>query len=398
MKKAIFFISIATLLITSCGAGVSSEYNHQAPEVINDGLDVGTLDEANMDSALLGKAVDRIRAGDYGEIHSMLIFHDGKLVFEEYFPGRKYRFAGPYHLGSWVNWDHDKEHIVMSAGKSITSASIGIALEKGIIESVDQSIFDYLPNHQHLNTDGKDAITIEHLLTMTSGLAWDEWGHSYSSLENSLIRLIDVCDDQVACILEAPLVSEPGTDFVYSGGSMILLGEIIKNATGMDIEAFANENLFAPLEIDPIEWRRFDSGVVFASGEQYLTPREMVKFGVTFLDGGMWGGQQIVSEGWVEKSASPYPGPDNSWFNHFLRPIPPGDDTWGRRGYSYTWWTHEFSHKGQEIHAYWASGWGGQKIIVLPELNAVVVFTGGNFTGSDPTIKILKRYVLPAFD
>lgn len=398
MKKAILAISILFFFVSSCSNGSSVVYTYQPPEDIGDGLAVGTLDEVKIDSTSLGRAVDNIRAGEYGEVHSLLIFRDGKLVFEEYFPGHVWQWDRPNYHGPWVHWDQDSRHNIMSAGKSITSACIGIGIEEGFIESVDQSIFDYLPEHQHWATDGKDQITIEHLLTMTSGLEWDEWGASYSDINNDMLRMWVDCDDQVACVLEMPLISEPGTDFTYTGGGMIVLGEIIKNATGMDIEAFANEYLFAPLGIDPVEWRRFDSGVIYAGGEQRLSSRDMLKFGVVFLNHGIWDGQQIVSEGWVEQSATPYPGPDNSWLNNFLRPIPPGDNTYGPRGYSYTWWTHEFSHDGNRFPAFWAFGWGGQKIVVFPDQDTVVVFTGGNYTSADATAEILTEYVIPAFE
>jgi len=95
-------------------------------------------------------------------------------VLEEYFPGHKYQWDAPYHLGEWVSWDRDMSHHLMSSTKSITSALIGIAIDHGFIHSVDQSIFDYLPDHKLLCTGGKEKITIEHLLTMTSGLEWVE--------------------------------------------------------------------------------------------------------------------------------------------------------------------------------------------------------------------------------
>ena len=242
-------------------------------------------------------------------------------------------------------------------------------------------------------------ITIEHLLTMTFCLELYEWGTSYSNEKNDVIALWLDCDDPVACILEKPLVSEPGTEFTYSGGNMIVLGEIIKNATGMDIEAFSWQYLFEPLGIETPPWRWInDTDVVYAGGDQELTPREMLKFGVAYLDGGTWDGQQIVPESWVVNSAAPYSGPDNCWFNHPLRPIPPGDNTWGARGYSYTWWTHEFSHSGKSFPAFWAFGWGGQRIAVFPDQNAVVVVTGGNYTSADTTAKILTEYVIPALE
>lgn len=399
MIKTILILTVSFFYMASCGTGTSSQFNYQIPEKVDDGFDVGHLDEVSIDSGKIGSAIDDIKNGEYGEIHSLLIYRNGQLVLEEYFPGHDYKWDGPYFLGDWVEWNRDIRHNIHSVGKSITSACVGIAVDLGYIESVEQSIFEYLPEYQQFKTDGKDQITIEHLLTMTAGLEWDEWSTSYSSGENDIISLWLECDDPIACILQKPLISEPGTDFTYSSGNMILLGEIILNATGMDIESFSWKYLFDPMGIDQPEWRRFeDSGVVFASGDQLLTPREMLKFGVTYLNDGVWDGRQIIPEEWVQKSATPYDGPDNSWFNHFLRPIPPGDNTWGRRGYSYTWWTHIFSNSGQKIPAFYAYGWGGQKIIIFPNQNAVVVFTGANYTSADMTAKILKDYVIPSLE
>jgi CubicO group peptidase (beta-lactamase class C family) len=277
----------------------------------------------------------------------------------------------------------------MSAGKSITSACISIAIEEGFIESVEQSIFEYLPDYQHLATDGKDEITIEHLLTMTAGLEWDEWSASNSDINNDLIRLWVDCDDQVACVLERPLINEPGTNFTYSGGGMIVLGEIIANATGMDIEAFASKYLFAPLGIDSVVWTRFDSGVIYAGGEQMLSSREMLKFGITYLNNGRWNGEQVIPEEWASLSAVPYGN------NSGIRV--PGSDG-GRKGYSYSWWTWETKHNGQLLKTYYAGGWGGQRIFVIPELDTVVIMTGGNYTSKTHTFEIMEKYVLPAFN
>lgn len=397
--QVILLFSVNLVILTGCGSESVRTYSYRQPEQMDDGFEVGSLAQANMDVDLLRSAVDDIKGGNYGEIHSLLIYKDGNLVFEEYFPGHDYQWDGPNFHGYWVIWDMDRRHNIHSAGKSITSACLGIAIDQGFIESVDDSIFDYLPEHQHLNANGKDQITIEHLLTMTSGLEWDEWGTSYSDENNDVINLWVDCEDPITCILEKPLVSEPGTRFTYSGGNIIVLGEILKNATGMDVESFSWQYLFEPLGIENPTWRWIgDTGVIYAGGDQQLTPREMLKFGVTYLEGGSWNGQQIVPESWVENSAAPYPGPDNRWFNHALRHIPPGDNTWGPRGYSYTWWTHEFSHRGKKLPAYWAYGWGGQKIVIFPDQNTAVVFTGGNYTSADATARILVKYVISAFE
>jgi CubicO group peptidase (beta-lactamase class C family) len=151
--------------------------------------------------------------------------------------------------------------------------------------------------------------------------------------------------------------------------------------------------------IEPPAWSwSNDTGVIYAGGDQRMTPREMLKFGATYLNAGVWDGQRIVSEQWVEQSANPYPGRDSRWLNHSLRPIPPGDSTWGQRGYSYTWWTHVYSHAGKKFPTFWALGWGGQKIVVFPDHDAVVVITGGNYTSADNTAKILTKYVIPALE
>jgi CubicO group peptidase (beta-lactamase class C family) len=395
MKRRFLLICIAAVLI---GVGVYlgitlSEppipYDYQPPEGINDGLDVGTLDEVNIDFALIEKAMSDIKRGKYGEVHSMLIFKDGKLVLEEYFEGHKYQWDGPNHHGELVSWNRSMQHVIHSDTKSITSTCIGIAIDRGFIGSVNQSIFDYLPEHQHLDTDGKNEITIEHLLTMTSGLEWDEWSAPLSSAANDIVGIWFSDEDPVTYVLERPLVDEPGTSFTYSGGNMIVLGEIIRYATSMTIDEFSGEYLFGPfgpLGIDSFDWwNRFENGVIETGGGLKMTPRDMVKIGVTFLNNGVWNGTQVISEQWVEESATPYA--DNKGIDV------PGTDK-RNVGYSYGWWTKEYP----ESDMFYAGGWGGQNIFVFPELNAVVVTTGGTYTSSTRTMSLLERYIVPAID
>ena len=398
MKKKYILISIAVVLI---GVGVylgitlsepTVPYTYQIPENINDGLDVGNLDEVNIDSELIEKAVTDIRRGKYGAVHSMIIFKDGKLVLEEYFEGYKFEFDASNHRGELVTWNRSMLHYLASGTKSIVSICIGIAIDKGFIESVHQSIFDYLPEHQHLNTDGKDKISIEHLLTMTSGLEWDEWSAPPSSRNNDILEIwfqdAEEGKDPLTYILEKPLVTEPGTSFIYSGGNMIVLGEIIRNATNMYIDEFSTKYLFEPLGIDSTNWTiRYTNGVIETAGSFEIRPRDMTKIGVTFLNNGVWNGTRIISEQWVGKSATTYSG--NTGIN-----VP--NSTSGRRGYSYTWWTKQYSEAGKEVNMFFASGWGGQEIMVLPETNTVVVFTGGAYTSTVKVFKILENYILPA--
>jgi CubicO group peptidase (beta-lactamase class C family) len=392
MKQTALLISVLSLLlmIIGCGSEPSNTYVYKSPENINDGLDVGTLSEAGMDLALIEKAVDDINRGKFKEVHSMLIFKDNKLVLEEYFSGHKYQWDGPNYYGDLVAWDRSTLHCIQSDTKSITSACIGIAIDKGFIKSVHQSIFDYLPDHQHLNTDGKDKITIEHLLTMTSGLDWQEWSASYSSKDNPMIGIWFSDKDPITYILDRSMRDEPGTSFTYYGGNMILLGEIIRNATGMDIDEFSAKYLFDPLGIDSFDWwNRFDNGVIEAASGLKLTPRDMVKIGVTFLNNGVWKGKQIISEPWVAKSATTFP------IN--LGIDVPGEDG-GKLGYAYSWWTKQYSDSGKEMNMFLAMGWGGQKIMVLPDVNMVVVFTGGNYTSEVKNFTILEKHIIPALN
>ena len=114
----------------------------------------------------------------------------------------------------------------------------------------------------------------------------------------------------------------------------------------------------------------------------------MAKIGLLFLNKGKWNGEQILSEDWINKSASSYPG--NSWINNW-------DNHWGMKGYAYSWWTHTFSLAGKRTEMYYAAGWGGQYIMVIPDLNSIVVFTGGNYTSPRPCFDILKDYIFPAY-
>ena len=377
-------------IISACKSYLDNPYIYSSPEELDDGIQVGNLIEVEIDTSLVQTAVTRIRNGAYGSVHSILLFKDGKLVLEEYFPGYSYKWDAPYHQDKWTQWDKNMPHSIMSDTKSITSACIGLAIQNGFIESVNQSIFDYLPDHQNLKIDGKDKITIEHLLTMTPGLEWYEWNAPYSSEKNPIIGIWFSEKDPVSFILEGQLVHEPGTHYAYYGGNQILLGEILRHASGMNIEEFSMKYLFEPLGIDYADWSVvFDNGVIEAAGGLKLKPRDMLKVGITFLEGGKWNGNQIITTDWIKQSAEPYPA------NLSIKV--PGED-YGRPGYSYSWWTKTYRANGDDNDIFWAGGWGGQKIVVMPDLNAVLVLTGGNYTSKVRQFAFIEDYIFPAFD
>lgn len=383
--KTIITISILGLLNLACSK-VFTDIIYHAPVSLEDGLEVGTLEEVGLDTQLILNASGMIQAGKFGEIHSMLVYRHERLVYEEYFPGHEFKWDAPYYYGNYIQYDQNTLHGIMSCTKSVTSACINIAIEQGYIENVDQSIFDYLPDLQEFNSGRKSEITIEHLLTMTSGLEWNEWNAAHGTDANDIDRLYIQCsDDLLPCVLERSMVADPGESFTYNGGGIIALGEILKNATGMDLIEFSKNNLFDPLGIDTLYWSTYPEGEVDAAGGILLRPRDMMKFGVLFLNGGTWNGQRIISEDWIEKSSEIY--------NNNIRINIPIEDS-GRNGYGYTWWISEVGSDNDLM--YRANGWGGQVIMVIPAKEMVVVFTSGNWPSNSSLFSILEKYILPA--
>ncbi|MBC2840351.1 serine hydrolase [Robiginitalea sp. SC105] len=390
MKIILFVFAISLLLgITAC-TPCNSSFRYSQPENIGDGFNTGNLEEVGIDTALISEAIREIHCGRFNEIHSMLIYRDSLLVLEQYFEGYKYQWDAPGYRGEQVQWEKDMLHPTMSCTKSFVSACIGMAINQGYIKDIKEPIFNYLPDHQQYKTGGKEHITIAHLLTMTSGLAWDEWGAAHGTSANDIDRLyFDCSNDPITCVLERDLVHKPGAVFNYNGGGVVLLGEILKNATQRDFAAFSKAELFEPLEIDSVAWYQFNNGVYATDGSMYLTPRSMLKFGVLYQNGGKWRGKNIIPETWIEKSTAVFGN------NRDIR-IPIEDS--GKNDYGYLWWISHLAHKGKQVNMYRANGWGGQTIMVFPELNMTVEFTSGNYATGSRLFRLVENYVLPAVE
>lgn len=303
-----------------------------------DGWRTSSPEEQGIDSTLLTEMMERIDESGIA-IDSLLVARHGYLVFEEY--PRQY--------------DNESRHIIHSCTKSYTSALVGIAIEQGFINSTDDRLVDLLPNRTMVNLDArKEAITLEHLLTMTSGLEWDEWTHPYTSNLNSHY-LMWTAGNQIQYILDQPMIADPGEVWTYNSGGSHLLGAIITEATGRTLLDFALENLFAPLGISQydISWPRDNQGYYLASGGASMIPLDMLKFAYLYLNNGTWDGEQIVPSDWVQLSSETLIA-----FTDYS-------------GYSYQWWTYPTDI----VNVYAAVGYQGQFIFVVPELDLVVVFT-----------------------
>lgn len=352
-----------------------SHFAYFQPDDTGDGWPVGHLNEVGIDPEPLVDVANRIRQQDIPEVHSIVIVKDGKLVFETYGPGTSF-VDGVF---APAEFNRERIHNLASSTKSVASALVGIAVYQGFIANDQVPLFDFFPDYADLRTEAKAAIKLRDVLNMSSGLQWDEVTCSYFDLCNDIRALWDQ-SDPVRYILAKDVEAAPGTKFVYNGGGTNLLGEVVRRTSGRSVVEFANEFLFGPLGITDYSWRHLANNVTYTSGDMRLRPRDMAKFGALYANGGVWEGQRILSEEWVKQT------------QHGVHLVGIG---WT---YGYQWWTHTYiAHQtGRAFSTFSTRGWGGQEIIVFPDENMVIVFTGGNYNSPVPINHILTSYILPA--
>lgn len=383
LKNATKVLILSLVVIQSSCARL---YTYEPPLQTDDGWETADLSDIRIDARPLKKLVKQIRHKKIENVHSILIARDGKLAFEEYFPGYRFDPQGDQFHGEFEEFDADAWHNLASVTKAFTGALVGIAIDRGDVSGIDQRVFDFFPEYARLKDEKKEQITIEHLLTMSSGLEWNEMDVSIATLNNEhdLIQLWQA-KDPIEYILSKPVVAEPGTRWYYSGGDVNVLGEVLKKATGMRMDRFAEKYLFEPMGIEQYEWLFLKPEVVYASGDLKLRPRDMLKFGQMHLDGGAWNGKRISSREWVEAATSPHQRIENEAWRRDQ-----GDH------YGYHWFLRAFNIDGREFPCYVRTGWGGQTIAVFPRQKTVVVLTGGNYVTPNRRNEILTRYILPA--
>ncbi len=346
------------------------------PEQLDDGWVTASLGDAGLNVGPLAALMDRLRASANPLVHSVLIVVGGQLVLEEYFPGRTH----PTYGERPIVFERGTLHCLSSVTKSVTASLLGIAIAEGFIASENEPIFGFLPDYADLDTGQRSNITLKNVVTMSAGLQWDEQSYPIGDPRNDLTVWFNHPGDLVRFVLERPVVADPGTVFVYNGGITNVLGEIIRRATGERLDYFSRR-VFAPLGITEYTWYLLRPDFVYASGDISLRPRDMAKLGQLYLQGGVWEGEQVLPAEWVEASASPTFMVAEPWYGHV--------------GYSYGWWP-----KSEEYGegAYAASGWGDQVILVMPEHDMVVVFTGGSYWVPPPisSHEMTVEYILPS--
>jgi CubicO group peptidase (beta-lactamase class C family) len=305
----------------SCGQASNSN-------IPDDKWKVSTPETQGVDSCKLLEMFQDIQAKRGSNLHSILIVKNGYLITESY--------LAPYHK--------ETLHNIKSASKSILSALVGIALREKYLKNLDQKVSEFYP--EYVNDPQKRDITLRHLLTMTAGLTW-----SYDQETTSPVSPFDL--EQWKAI---PMRDTPGKKFEYNTMLAHMMSAILTKASGKSTKEIADSFLFKPLGISDVQWSKDDRGIYLGGAELFLKPRDMAKFGLLYLNKGVWSGQQAVPREWVEESTSPKLsiGPDLN----YPRAIK----------YGYWWWI--------PAQGYQARGWGGQYIIVRPDMKMVVVVTG----------------------
>lgn len=320
---------------------------------------ISSPEEQNIDTAKLAKADKRIQE-HYPNVYSLLVIRHGYLIYEKYYNGMNKSSANP----------------VYSVTKSVTSALTGIAIHQKLIQNVNQKIADLLPEYfKEIDAPEKKNITIANALTMTGGLRSvdNDFQPYYSS------------PDWMEYALKQPLTAKPGTKFEYNTGLPHFLSVILSKASGMNAEEFADKYLFSKIGIQAVHWDQDSKGYYGGGFGLYLTPRDMAKFGYLYLNRGKWDGESIIPEDWIRESLEKHVAIDKTV------------------DYGYLFWLQDMRDpvSGTDHATYRADGAGGQKIVMVPDLDLIAVITANERIASTikdgaATEKIISDYVIPA--
>lgn len=345
----------SAVILSACGGGGGGGFPFDdnpgkpasvtlSPENTGDGWATSTPQAEGLDVQTLTSIYDSIGNGIFPGVDAMLVIRNQRLVAEGYFNG----------------YDRETLHDLRSTGKSFTSALAGIAIDQGLMY-VDEPLSQLIPNYEDFANmdDRKRAITVHHLLNMSSSLDCDDWDPGSPGNEE---RMYDQ-KDWVKFILDLPMLREPGAVMSYCTGGVVVLGAAIAQRAGMKLDSYAETWLFAPLGIQAAQWRRSPDGSATGGGGLRLRPRDAAKLGALFLDEGVWNGKRVVPESWVQTTRR-------------------NEGSLGRYGYGYLWWKATLQPGGQPFDVIFTSGNGGNHILYVPAKALVVAFTGSNYNSA----------------
>jgi CubicO group peptidase (beta-lactamase class C family) len=315
--------------------------------------------------------------GIYPNLDAVIISQHKKIVFQSYYNAQK----------------KDSLHDTRSAFKSLTAILIGIAIDKGFIKSVNQKVYDFFPDYQKpaVWDKRKDSLTIEHLLTMKSGFNCEEWNGDKDCEDE-----MEATNDWIKFCLDLDFKNNPGSKWDYTSINAMILGGVIANSSRMSVSEFAEKYLFNPLKIIKYRWTKDPLGHETTAGSFYMSPADMLKIGEVVLNNGVYNEERIVSAKWIEQITQRITlieNFSNVRISKNKQAIP--QPTY----YGYMWYNEQVKTEKLDYNLIFASGNGGQYIIVAKELDLVVAFTGNSYNSSKSKLPfdVMIKYVLPAF-
>jgi CubicO group peptidase (beta-lactamase class C family) len=332
--------------------------------------------EARLDKAIADKRI--------WNQHGLLVLRDGRQVLERYFEGED-AARGVGAIGHRI-FTPDTIHDLRSCSKSIVGLLYGIALQQGKVPPPEAPLFSAFPEYADLaRTEGRDRLTVQHVLTMTMGTDWDESSLVYSDPHNSETAM-DNAPDRYRYVLERRVVDVPGVHWTYCGGATALLARIIAKGSDRTLHEFARENLFDPLGIGHTEWATGHDGEPFAASGARMSLRDLARIGLLMLHGGEAGERTVVPADWVRRCTTPVVSADEV------------------RRYGYQWFLVDIAFgkpKGWAVgrleRMWMAQGEGGQRLFIIPALQLVIAIIAGNYGKTDqgiPPARILREVIL----
>ena len=341
-------------------------YVYSRPPVTGDGWKTARARDVGVDEAALTRLVQKLIESDPathrpGLIHSLLVARRGHLVLEEYFFG----------------YDRDQPHDARSAGKTFASVMLGAAMMRGVRLAPETPVYGLLEGKgPFANPDPrKSQITLAHLMTHTSGLACDDNDNASPGNEGTM-QMQRKQSDWWKYTLDLPMAHDPGSRYAYCSANINLVGAALTTATGTWLPEFFERTVARPLQFGRYYWNLMPTGEGYLGGGAFLRPRDLLKVGQMYLDGGMWNGRRIVDSSWVTRSTASYvritPATTGLSPEEFPNYYGEGED-------GYAWHLGQLRVGERTYREYAATGNGGQLLIVVPELELAVVFTGGNY-------------------
>jgi len=341
-------------------------YVYRPPLKEGDGWSVGRLSEVGISLGPIREMIEKeidppATSVEAQYIHGLLIARHGKLVFEDYFYG----------------WHSAIPHDSRSASKSLTAVLTGAVIEAGYDLSPSTGVYSAV--YQGKLPDGldplKQKITLENLLTMSSGFYCDDSDPDAPGNED-VMQSQEEENDWYKYTLELPMALAPGEEAIYCSVNPNLIGKVLEATTGKPLEVLFQELIADPLQIDQYHLILQPTGEPYMGGGIHWLPRDFMKLGQLMLNGGMWNGKRVISEEWAKRSSSPL---------YDIR----------ERQYGYLWWVEDYPYLDGKVRAYFAGGNGGQTVLVIPELDLVVEFWGGNY--SSRTLYRIYEVMIPDY-